>query len=130
VAFKADVPIRDCQDMIGAWASNTFPNHTKDTIAGHLLREAVSVALAAGVTEDDVMLNVVKELHKKVGTGRAHVMHLGEKLADVAILTLTEADYMGYDLAEEISAKHLVNMDRSWGRPDELGIAEHEEVVA
>jgi NTP pyrophosphatase (non-canonical NTP hydrolase) len=111
------------QHKIGTWASETF-NHTEQGIALHLLREAVELALAAGVDEHKIQWSVSKELLKEPKKNT-----IAEETADVVILALAMAHHVGFSLHDSVAAKHVVNVVRIWSNPDEQGVTEHVEVA-
>ena len=115
--------MQELQDDISAWAESTF-KHTERGIVLHLLREAVELCAAVGVSWRDITNSVASELVKKDNGGLKTVE---EETADVTILALAMAGYCGFSLEDAVIAKHAVNQSRRWGQPDEQGITEHVE---
>lgn len=109
----------ELQDDIGDWASQTF-EQTTQTIASHLLSEAVELCKASGISDSD-MLDIVKYTIN----GEYNHSVAGET-ADVAMLALVMADYRDFDLEAEVRAKLAINKQRKWShKPNSYGFTEH-----
>lgn len=110
------------QDRISAWAENTF-THDARGIALHTVREAIELAIAADCSNEEIAGSVKAALKKE----RNRTKSIDEETADVTILALAMAGYIGFDLSMAVEAKHAVNIVRTWGKPDAQGITEHVE---
>ena len=116
-------PMDEVQYHVSRWAEETF-NHDMLSIAAHGLAEAIAVYKAAGGRSTDIKDIVHHEWAKP--RERLDVL---EKSADVAILMLCLAGYMGYSLRAQVEAKLDINRLRVW--PDRnaergtLGFREH-----
>jgi NTP pyrophosphatase (non-canonical NTP hydrolase) len=122
--LDSNISMDRLQTYIGTWAEETFPDHTPATIALHLLREAVELAIACGVSNRDIRETVE---HQQDKSAYKPPKHLSEETADVTILALTMAHETEFSLEMAVVAKHTVNRVRKWGAPDFQGIREHEE---
>jgi NTP pyrophosphatase (non-canonical NTP hydrolase) len=90
------------QRTIGGWAEATF-DHTACGIIEHIREEADELLAAwRGLPTEKVR----------------------EEAADVGILLLTLANFLGFSLHDTIGAKHAVNQSRTWVRCDD-GITRH-----
>lgn len=110
----------DLQNGISRWAERTF-THTDKGIANHLLREAVELCQAAGLTKREIDLAVSLAARRDNYEPKL----VEEEAADVTILALTLAGHRGFSLEKAVTAKHIVNQQRVWATPDEQGITEH-----
>lgn len=96
------------QTAIGSWARNTFPDNTAERIMAHLRTE-------------------VAELSEAVVNPGATNRSVDEELADVAILLLSLAEYMGINLRDAIRRKHEKNLDRTFAYDESVGFDRHIE---
>lgn len=83
---------------IRAWQAETFPDATPESVAEHLRREAEE--LAGEPTNP-------------------------EEIADIFHLLVAAAEANGYDLIDVVATKFVINKNRRWGQPDEMGCVEH-----
>jgi NTP pyrophosphatase (non-canonical NTP hydrolase) len=113
------------QDFVDRWASKTFPEHTHQGIALHLVREATELALACGLEECHIQESVKLSVEKHPAVSRTLASIMGET-ADVTILALAMAGYIHLQLEDYVAAKMSRNIQRKWGEPDAQGVAEHE----
>jgi hypothetical protein len=114
--------MRDLQGEISQWAESTF-DHDERGIITHLIREAVELAFAAGMKPGEVSSICGNAVKKEEEKGKMRT--IPEEGADVGILLLSLAGYVGFDLEEYILRKHVINIFRAWGPRDEEGISEH-----
>lgn len=94
--------LRKLQGDINGWQDRTFPRSTLQSTYRHLTQE-------------------VEEL------GRTAEGEEAEELADVFILVCAVAGKCGVDLAQAVSEKMRVNLNRVWLEPDEHGVVYHEK---
>ena len=85
------------QNMIGAWASKTFPDASPQGIIAHLKKE-------------------VAELDES---------HDPEEAADCFLLLMHLGYMLRFNLLREALNKHDINCKRKWGQPDQDGVIEH-----
>jgi len=109
------------QLVIDEWAARTF-QHDEYGIAKHLGREWVELMLALGMDEATMKGQVDEELKKPRKRKQP-----SEEGADIGILLLALFGHMKWDLDAEIAAKHNVNLQRQWGKPDQWQVTEHVE---
>lgn len=83
---------------IRAWQAVTFPHATPPSVAEHLRREAEELAADPSSAEE---------------------------IADVFHLLVAAAEANGYDLADIVATKLVVNKSRRWGPADHNGVVEH-----
>lgn len=105
------------QYNIHSWAERTFI-HDQLGIAAHILSEAAELYKAAGGSEVDAQMIVLKA-HRKSESS------IPEETADIVILSMTMAGFKGFSLDEQVRAKMEVNYSRKWGEANELGFTEH-----
>lgn len=97
------------QNVIGSWASVQFGHHIEDAEAF----DAVYSHFQEQVTQlDDIIASADNDL-------------IGERLADLFILSCTLCWIAGIDFADAIATKHQVNLHREWGEPNDRGIVHH-----
>jgi NTP pyrophosphatase (non-canonical NTP hydrolase) len=120
--LEAIMEMNAMQDKISKWAESTF-DHNERGIALHLLREAIELCLQVDGIEDDEIRDAVDITFRKW-----RQTSISEETADVTILALAMAGYLGFDLEMAVGAKHAVNIVRTWGEPDGQGITEHMRV--
>jgi NTP pyrophosphatase (non-canonical NTP hydrolase) len=110
------------QNTIVEWTEQTFPKRNHQSIALHLLAEAVELARATGHSKVTVMEVVLRANEKAVATNAS----ISEELADVAILAFDMAGYGGVKLFDLVRRKHEVNVARKWPtEPNAYGYTEH-----
>lgn len=109
------------QATISEWAEATF-QHTGGGIVLHLLSEVVELCMAAGVSYGS-MRSVFEDSWSRFEEKKA--VSVREEAADVTILAMTFAGWVGFSLAEEVARKHEINEKREWGKPNALGFTEH-----
>lgn len=120
VSVTQDSTLSEIQDEISVWAGRTF-DHNEYGIVRHTIREAVELGRAVGLDADAIRATVEIELAKPVKENIA----LSEEAADCTILLMALAGYMGFELVDAVGAKHVVNLHRTWGKPDSEGVTEH-----
>lgn len=117
--------IPEWQDTISTWAEETF-EHDVAGIAKHTIREVVELACACGLephiihAQVDIALNDAEDAEEQ---GRPKGAE--EETADVVILALAFAGYLGFSLEDALIQKHSINLLREWGKPDADGVTEH-----
>lgn len=94
------------QREVGAWAQQTFPQSTRESVLAHLYDELQEL-MAADQGEQ-------AEGHTEI-----------EEAADCYLLLLHYAHKCRFDLEESAMLKHLRNTRRQWGVPDERGVVRH-----
>ena len=118
-------PMQSLQESIGEWAERTFPTHTKESIALHLLSEAAELCCVLGVPYPDMDYIV-----SKTNNSHAHLRGRDPSVeaADVTILALTLANHQKFSLAQAVLDKMAVNFKRKWKQdPDMLGLTRRYE---
>jgi NTP pyrophosphatase (non-canonical NTP hydrolase) len=92
------------QEYVSAWAEETFPEATRESVAHHLAEE-------------------VTELHDAALAGEREA--LPGEAADCLLLLLHLAEQEGFDLLDAARTKHDINRRREWGEPDVSGVSHH-----
>jgi ParB-like chromosome segregation protein Spo0J len=87
-------------DFVVQWGQKTFPDATPDSVTSHLLEEARELD-----ADPDAM----------------------DEAADCLLLLIQLADRQGKSLFEAARRKMQVNLERTWGEPEENGVVHHVE---
>lgn len=124
MAERAAVPA-ETQDSIYAWAEETFPEHTIETIVLHIVSEVGELAIAANVPWVVVVRVLIDAWSPENSKKKRTIV---EELADLDILNQTAAGKLGYQLALLTGRKMHINRARVWSKtPNALGFRKHIE---
>lgn len=135
------------QLQIGQWGDRTFPASTPQSIAAHILREAVALYLTAHaaafsenweIAQDDLYKNCEIEIEKAwkrhfeydapdgASAYLADPQRPLHEAADILLLLCHYAHRMGFSLQAVMGRKFAEVQGWTFGAPDEQGVSEHE----
>ncbi len=121
------------QQLLGRWATATFPHSTIRSKARHIFREAVELVLATHQDDDPAILSqeLIVDLHREIAKSTAGGPGaVGAESADLLILLLHLAYAEEYSLLAATEAKFAEVLGRRWGAPDAAGVVEHERAAS
>lgn len=96
--------MRELQERIHEWSDRTFPAQSGLRLTAHLTEE-------------------VQELHQAVASESK--AGIADNIADCAILVAEIASHYGFDLAEAVRIKHVVNTTRTFAYDPTKGYDKH-----
>lgn len=109
--------MKELQEDIGAWQTDTFKQANIPSLIRHLEREVKEL-------EDAAIAHAV--LSKRGLPGAIKAEHeLKSELADIVILAVAIADLVPIDLNQAVKDKMVINKARKWKAPDADGVVEH-----
>lgn len=136
------------QRKVGEWGDRTFPASTVQTIAAHLLREAVALFMAAyaevftrewGGAQDDLYMQIEAEVEKaylrnfpdpgagEPGAYLSDPQRVPTEAADIQLMLYHLAHRGGFTLNGRTDRKFREIQGWTWGDPDRFGVTEHAE---
>jgi ParB-like chromosome segregation protein Spo0J len=89
---------KEFAEFVEQWGQKTFPDATPDSVASHLMEEARELDAHPGAMDE---------------------------AADCLLLLIQLADRQGESLLEAARRKMQVNLERTWGEPEENGVVHH-----
>src|SRR6185295_6111929 len=112
----------ETQEIIAAWADATFPNSTRESIARHLLSEAMELCLSLGVPMNDIEA-IAMDAHERHGQ---HVPMPKMEIASIAVLCYHFAHKEHTRLGELVNSIMVINRTREWAKTiNWLGFTDH-----